>query len=454
MTVGWHSRLAPLRMGRVRRIVTVPATYRRLGLLILGLVAVASPLLAAGPTGAQTADLDEGARGRAFVPVDGEKEGVEGVTITVRAPGGGEELGSDETDADGKWEISVPDAGQYEAVIDTETLPDDVELRFDDRKVQRFTLNPGQTKTVTFPLGDDPRQVATFADRAIALTVAGVSFGLIIAISAIGLSLIFGTTGLTNFAHGEMVTFGALVAWFFNQTVGLALIPSALIAVVAGGLAGGLFDLAVWRPLRRRRSGLIAMMVVSIGLAIMFRYIFQYQFGARTQPYNEYSLQTRLEFGPISVVPRDLWIIVLSLVILLAVGVLLQRTKMGKAMRAVADNQDLAASSGIDVQRVILFVWVSGGALAAVGGVMLGLAEQVSWQGGFRLLLLMFAGVTLGGLGTAYGALVGSFIIGLMVQVSTLWISPELKTVPALVVLILILLVRPQGVLGRAERVG
>lgn len=441
-------------MGRVRRIVTVPATSRRLGLLILGLVVLASPLFGTGPTGAQSADLEEAVRGRLVVPVKGEREPVEGVTISVRAPDGGKEVGSDESDADGKWEITIPDAGAYEAVIDDKTLPKDVELRRKDRKVQAFTLRPGQTKSVLFPLGDDPRQVATFTDRAIALTVAGISFGLIIAISAIGLSLIFGTTGLTNFAHGEMVTFGALVAWFFNQTVGLALIPSALLAVVAGGLAGGLFDLAVWRPLRRRRAGLIAMMVVSIGLAILFRYIFQYQFGARTKPYNEYSIQTRIEFGPVSVVPRDLWIIGLSLVILLAVGLLLQFTKVGKAMRAVADNQDLAASSGIDVQRVILFVWVSGGALAAVGGVMLGLAEQVSWQGGFRLLLLMFAGVTLGGLGTAYGALVGSFIIGLMVQVSTLWISPELKTVPALVVLILILLVRPQGVLGRAERVG
>jgi len=415
---------------------------------------VTSSLAGSSPASAQAADLEEGARGRLVIKVKGENEPVEGVTITVSAPDGGEELGSTETDADGKWEIELPEAGPYVARIDIDTLPDGIELRRDDREQQPFTLNPGQKKPILFPLGDDPREVATTTDRAIALTVAGISFGLIIAISAIGLSLIFGTTGLTNFAHGEMVTLGALAAWFLNQTVGLALVPSALIAVVVGGLAGGLFDLGVWRPLRRRRAGLIAMMVVSIGLSIMFRYVFLYQFGGRTKPYNEFSLQKRIEIGPISVVPRDLWIIALSLIILIGVGLLLQRTKIGKAMRAVADNPDLAASSGIDVQRVILFVWVCGGALAAVGGVMLGLAEQVSWQGGFRLLLLMFAGVTLGGLGTAFGALVGSFIIGLVVQVSTLWISPELKTVPALLVLILILLVRPQGILGRAQRVG
>jgi len=435
--------------------MALPMRAHRRGLLVLlALAAVTSTLLGGRPVQAQSADLQEGARGRLVVRVKDENQPVKGVSIIVRAPKGGKKLGSDKTNEDGAWEISLPGPGQYEAVIDVNTLPKDVDLRKSDRKVQAFSLRPGQTRPIVFPLGDDPRNVASFSDRAIALVVAGISFGFIIAISAIGLSLIFGTTGLTNFAHGEMVTFGALVAWFLNQTVGLALIPSALIAVVAGGAMGGLFDLAVWRPLRRRRTGLIAMMVVSIGLAIVFRYIFLYQFGGRTKPFNEYSIQSQIDIGPISVVPRDLWIIGLSLVILLIVGLLLQRTRIGKAMRAVSDNPDLAASSGIDVQRVILFVWVSGGALAAIGGVMLGLAEQVSWQGGFRLLLLMFAGVTLGGLGTAYGALVGSFIIGLVVQVSTLYISPELKTVPALALLILILLVRPQGILGRAERIG
>jgi branched-chain amino acid transport system permease protein len=123
-------------------------------------------------------------------------------------------------------------------------------------------------------------------------------------------------------------------------------------------------------------------------------------------------------------------------------------------MRAVADNPDLASSSGIDVQRVILTVWFMGGALAALGGILLALGEQASFQMGFQLLLLMFAGVTLGGLGTAYGALVGSLIVGMFVQLSTHWIASELKNVGALLILIIILVVRPQGILGSKERVG
>ena len=196
------------------------------------------------------------------------------------------------------------------------------------------------------------------------------------------------------------------------------------------------------------------MMVVSIGLSLLFRYIFLYQFGGRTRPYGDYNLQRAVDIGPISITPKDLWIIGLSVLVLVGVGLALQYTRIGKAMRAVADNPDLAESSGIDVDRVILIVWVAGSALACLGGVLFGLGEQVSFQYGFQLLLLMFAGVTLGGLGTAYGALLGSFVIGMFVQVSTLWVSTELKNVGALAILIVVLLVRPQGILGRAERVG
>jgi len=123
-------------------------------------------------------------------------------------------------------------------------------------------------------------------------------------------------------------------------------------------------------------------------------------------------------------------------------------------MRAVADNRDLAESSGIDVERVTRWVWVAGSALAGLGGVLFGVTESFGWDSGFRVLLLMFAGVTLGGLGTAYGALIGSLVIGVFIQVSTLVIPTDMKNVGALIALVVILLVRPQGLLGRPERIG
>jgi branched-chain amino acid transport system permease protein len=150
----------------------------------------------------------------------------------------------------------------------------------------------------------------------------------------------------------------------------------------------------------------------------------------------------------------DLTSVVISIVVLVLVALMLQRTKIGKAMRAVSDNRDLAASSGIDVNRVILVVWMMGGALAALGGVLLGLSDQVQWDMGFRLLLLMFAGVTLGGLGTAYGALIGSLVVGVFVQMSTLVVPNDVKYVGGLLLLIVILVIRPQGILGSRVRVG
>ena len=152
--------------------------------------------------------------------------------------------------------------------------------------------------------------------------------------------------------------------------------------------------------------------------------------------------------------PKDLWIMGISVTILVGVASALQYTRMGKAMRAVADNRDLAASSGIDVEKVIRWVWIAGSALAALGGVLFATSEAVGWEMGFRILLLMFAGVTLGGLGTAYGALVGSIIVGVFVQMSTLVIPNDMKYVGGLLLLIVILVIRPQGILGSRVRIG
>ena len=259
-------------------MVDVPRPNRRiltslLGLL-LGLLALAGAV-GATPAGAQGGEEPvEVVRGLLNDTKDtrerDDDEPVEGVDITVR-PVGGDEIDTVTTDEEGRWEVEVPEPGSYEVAIDVDTLPDDVALRNEDRDVLTVTVNLGQSKTVTFALGEDTRQTVGALDRILQKIVLGINFGLIIAMMAIGLSLIFGTTGLTNFAHAEMVTFGALVAWFLNLTVGLHLVPATVIAMVVGGAASGLFDLGVWRPLRRRKTGLIAMMVASIGLSLLIR---------------------------------------------------------------------------------------------------------------------------------------------------------------------------------------
>ena len=198
------------------------------------------------------------------------------------------------------------------------------------------------------------------------------------------------------------------------------------------------------------------MMIISIGLALFLRFFFLFLFGERSRPYEQYAVQTKILFsvGPVDVLPKELIIIVVGLFLLIGTAVALRRTKLGKAMRAVADSNDLAASTGIDVDRVVTSVWFVGGTLVTAGAVFFGLNSQINWLMGQQLLLLVFAAVTLGGLGTDFGAMVGGLVIGIFTFMATLIVAPELKNVGALLVMILILMVRPQGIFGRAERIG
>ncbi|MGH3756761.1 branched-chain amino acid ABC transporter permease [Actinophytocola sp.] len=305
--------------------------------------------------------------------------------------------------------------------------------------------------------GDEVPRGPRLADRALQAFVDGIQFGAIIAITAVGLSLVFGTTHLINFAHGELVTIGAVVAFFLNVTdrgPGWHIIPAALIAVAFGALFGGVLERGMWRPLRSRGTGLISLFIVTIGLSLLLRHIVLVLFGTRPASYREYDIQRAIDLGPVGITPRDLTVVALSVLVLVGVALMLQRTRIGTAVRAVSSNRDLAEASGIDVQRVILVVWMLGGGLAALGGVFFGLTEIITWDMGFRLLLLMFAGIILGGLGSAYGAMAGSFVIGVVAQMSSLWFPIDLQNAWALLALIVVLLVRPQGILGRPGRVG
>jgi branched-chain amino acid transport system permease protein len=280
--------------------------------------------------------------------------------------------------------------------------------------------------------------------------------------AALGLSMVFGTTGLTNFSHGELITFGAIVAFAFDQlpgqvTIGganVTVIVGVIIAFIASAAFGWLNDAALWRPLRMRGTGVIAMMIVSIGLSIFLRSLFQYFSGAQSRNYSQYAGVTPWELGPLLVTPKEVIVFLIAMAALLATTALLQYTRIGKATRAVADNPALSAATGINVERVIAIVWIGGTALAGLSGALLGLTQGFDYQTGFKILLLVFAAVVLGGLGTIWGAIVGAFIIGLFTELTTLFVPAEFKFVGALLALIAVLLVRPQGLLGRAQRVG
>jgi branched-chain amino acid transport system permease protein len=254
-----------------------------------------------------------------------------------------------------------------------------------------------------------------------------------------------------------MVTLGAVAAYFFHASPAgpqWPLVVAIFPAVLVGAGFGWIQERGLWRPLRTRHTGLVAMMVVSIGLSFAVRNLILIIFGGAPRAYPDFAGQAPIEILGIPMVPKQLITIGVSLVVLAAVGLFLQRSRSGTAMRAVADDADLAESSGINVNRIILITWTLAGGLAALGGVFFGLNQAIQWDMGFKLLLLIFAAVVLGGLGTAYGAMVGGFIVGITVEMSTLIFPNELKTAVGLVLLIIILLAKPQGLLGTRERIG
>lgn len=389
---------------------------------------------------------------------DGDGEPVPEVTFIV-SDADGTEIGQAVTDAEGRWQVPLPGPGRYTVLLDENTLPAEVQLTDPDRNPLEIQVTSGRSAPAVFQLGEgaDTRGQAAAIFRALAN---GVKFGLIIAMTAVGLSLIFSTTGLINFAHGELVALGAMMAWFFNVGLGdmggpyIHLIGAALLAIAFVALFGAGLEVGIFRPLRRRRLGIFQLLIITIGLGLAVRHILLVLFGGSPRTYRDYVGQEAVQMGPVSLTPRDMSIMVLSVLILAAFATMLQRTRMGKAIRAVADNPALASASGIDVDRVILTVWVIGAGLAATGGIVFGSAVSVDWFMGFRLLLLMFAAVILGGIGTAYGAMVGGLVIGLVTELSVLWFPSELKFMWALLALIVVLLARPQGILGRRERVG
>lgn len=384
---------------------------------------------------------------------------VEGVLIQVFDEQD-EMVGEDRSNAQGRFDIPLPGTtidvlgNTYRVVLDDETLPEGSYLTDPDAIERTFDIKTDQNYAVNFSIGPDIFAEDPWHEQMIDLAVSGVVLGLLLALASLGLSLVFGTTGLTNFSHGELFSFGALAAYFFDSTVGAPLILAALLAVILSGILGYVQDAGLWRPLRKRGTGIIAMMIVSIGLGITLRNLYQYLMGPDPHNYTQYTAVEPWTIGPVDITPKDLAAALICVAVLILVSIVVTRTRLGKATRAVADNPALAASSGINVDRVVSVVWISGTALAGLGGIMFGLTQGFDYQVGFKVLLLMFASVILGGLGTIWGVMAGSLIVGLAVEESALFVSAEFKYSLALGLLIIVLLVRPQGLLGRRERVG
>lgn len=442
---------------------------RRWIVVIFGLLLAAGMVFLSAPTGAlaDAPDTPGGDQEQTDFYFGGviryDDEPVPGVTMSIEGNGFTAET---VTDAEGKWRLYVPEKDDYVLTVDEDTLPDGVivdpaqlpeGIQPKQGTTASFDVTFGLTgsKIVNLFLGEGERVTTSFWDQLIERLMNGINFGLLLALAAVGVSLIFGTTGLSNFAHGEMLTYGAVMALIFGVWLKIPMYITIPIVILLGAVLGWALDAGLWKPLRRRGLGLVQLMIVSIGLSLAGRYVFQFFIGGGTYQLPGAGAPRDIKFGPIALSWIDIASMGISIVLLIAVAYWLLRTRIGKATRAISDNPGLAAASGINVDRVVRIVWILAAALAAIAGVLWAYFRPgVKWDMGVQVLLLIFAAVTLGGLGTAFGALIGALIVGILVEISTLWIPPDMKYVGALAVLILILLVRPQGILGRKERLG
>jgi branched-chain amino acid transport system permease protein len=322
---------------------------------------------------------------------------------------------------------------------------------------------------IVFAVNPDTRQ----------LVVAGVVVGSILALGALGLTLIYGVLKFGNFAHGDLMVLGGYIAFFLLTgrmireanddaevlPVSLDSLPGSLdriselsfgygllLALVVSSFLMGLLFLAldriVYRPLRRRKAGIVIVAVASLGVALIVRSAVLIFWGPDPRRYVGGISRAKSLLFDVRLQPDQIFILAVALGLTVAVFLLLYRSKLGKAMRAMSDNADLAKVSGINTDRVVMWTWLIGGGLAGVAGVLLALQSQLNPQLGFVTLLPLFAAAILGGVGNPLGALIGGLVVGIAQAVSTEYFAPGYQPGVAFLILIAILLVRPSGLFG------
>ncbi|WP_048647250.1 branched-chain amino acid ABC transporter permease [Nitratireductor soli] len=293
--------------------------------------------------------------------------------------------------------------------------------------------------------------------------IAGAMYGL----GAIGVTLTYSILRFANFAHSELLTFGAYAALALSSALGVLSagllapigpfsfgwsLPLAAIAAMAlTGLLALAVDAVLFGRLRVRRSSIIVMVMASFGAALTLRSLLEFVFTSKPAYFTR-ELQIALPLGGgMRATPDQLLALAVAVLLVVAVHLLLTRTAIGRSMRAVSENQALAGVVGVDVRKVIRVVWLLGAALACVAGIMAGLLVQLRPYMGFDLLLPLFAAAILGGIGSVPGAMLAGLIVGLAEAGTVQLIGAEWRTAVAFVILVLVLLLRPQGLLGRPQ---
>ncbi|MDW7775833.1 MAG: branched-chain amino acid ABC transporter permease [Methanosarcinales archaeon] len=276
------------------------------------------------------------------------------------------------------------------------------------------------------------------------LIVNGIVLGSIIALAAIGLTMVYGVLNFANFSHADFLALGAYIAFVLNAVLGINLILSFFIAIALSGAIGVLLDFLVWKPMRKKNADLVSLIIISIGLALIVRNAIIFIWGGNTRNF-DLPVQKGIVMLGVTVTHNQFIGMGTAILFMVLVHYFLKHTKMGKAMRAISDDINLARVSGIDADRVIMWMWFIGIGLAGAAGILYGLETTIRPNMGWFLILPMFAAVILGGIGNPYGAMMGGMVIGLSQEMSILILPSEYKMGVSLAIMILVLLFKPEG---------
>ena len=278
--------------------------------------------------------------------------------------------------------------------------------------------------------------------------VNGLILGSVYALLALGYTMVYGIIKLFNFAHGDIYMMGAFMGYFLINSLHLNFFLALILAMIGTAVLGVLVEFLAYRPLRN--STRIAALITAIGVSFFLEYVMVYFVGANTRSFPQVIETVRYNFGPISLTNIQLMILVISLILMVLLQVIVQKTKMGKAMRAVSVDSDAAQLMGINVNRTISFTFALGSALAGAAGVLIALYyNSLEPLMGMTPGLKSFVAAVLGGIGIIPGAALGGFVIGLLETFATAFGMSDFRDAIVYGILILILLVRPVGILGK-----
>jgi neutral amino acid transport system permease protein len=285
-------------------------------------------------------------------------------------------------------------------------------------------------------------------------SINGLVSGAYFSLGAAGLTLVYGVLKLVNFAHGEFLTFGAYMAIVARSAFGFPLGLALPFAFVTTALLALAIEIVMWRPMRRKGAGVMQLLLMALGLAFVIRNVIQLIAGTDVRQLGA-NVTSSVTFHGLHIGRTELWVVILAFAVLVALATMLSRTRLGMHIRALSDNPELAATTGLDTDRIILYTWLLAGGLAGLAGVVYGASIGVITPNlGFGIVLSVFAAVIVGGIGNAYGALAGGVVIGLVQEWSTLVVPVNLKVAVGFGAMILVLILRPQGIFGHARSAG